>query len=143
MTVLQRNDVTGVDLGKLGRILGAAAIVAAFAAGAVYGANISATPTQSQAETEQVLSDSLVERFQTEFYAEANALNKADIGVPGPSTAPFMAGTSTPTHVGRTSGVAVSTASGDRADLIFKQKAAELADPADRIHKQQAADLAD
>jgi hypothetical protein len=143
MTVLQRNDVTGVDLGKLGRILGVAAIVAAFAAGAVYGENISATPTQTQAGTEQVLPDAVAERLQNQFFAEANALNKADIGVPSASTAPYMAGTSTPTHAGRTSSGAVPTESGDRADQIFTQKAAELADPADRIHKQQAADLAD
>jgi len=141
MTVLQRNDVTGVDLGKLGRILTSAAIVAAFAAGAVYGVNITAAPTQTQ--TDQVRADSLVERFQDQFFAEANALNKADIGVPSASAAPFMAGTSTPTHTGRTESAASSTQSGDQADLIFKQKAAELTDPADRIHKQQAADLAD
>ena len=52
MTVLQTDDVTGVDLVKLGRILAAAAIVAAFAAGAVYGGNISATPTQTQTQVE-------------------------------------------------------------------------------------------
>jgi hypothetical protein len=141
MTVLQRNDVTGVDLGKLGRILTAAAIVAAFAAGAAYGVNVVAAPTQTQ--TDQVLADSLVERFQDQFFAEANALNKADIGVPSASAAPFMAGTSTPTHTGRSESGASSTQTGDKADLIFKQKAAELTDPADRIHKQQAADLAD
>jgi hypothetical protein len=143
MTVLQRNDVTGVDLGKLGRILTAAAIVAAFAAGAVYGLNVTASPTQTQTQTDQVLADSLVERFQDQFFAEANALNKADIGVPSASAAPFMAGTSTPTHTGRSESGASSTQTGDKADLIFKQKAAELTDPADRIHKQQAADLAD
>jgi hypothetical protein len=115
--------------------------VAAFAAGAVYGVNVVAAPTQTQ--TDQVLADSLVERFQDQFFAEANALNKADIGVPSASGAPFMAGTSTPTHTGRSESAASSTQTGNKADLIFKQKAAELTDPADRIHKQQAADLAD
>lgn len=120
MTVLRRNDVTGADLGELGRILGVAAIVAAFAAGAAFGVNIAATPGQTQAQVGHA--DVLVERLQSQFYAEANALNKADIGMPSTN--------------------AVDTADdGDKADLLIKQKGAELADPADRIHKQKAAEL--
>jgi hypothetical protein len=53
MTVLQRNTSTRVDLTKLGRVLAAAAVVAAFAAGAVYGVDITAAPGETQTQAEQ------------------------------------------------------------------------------------------
>jgi hypothetical protein len=104
MTVLQRNTATGVDLTKLGRILGAAAIVAAFAAGAVVAANYDiGTSGDAQAQVEQVQAGALAERLQSQFFAEANALNKADgIGVP-------------------------EAAFTNRADMVLRQRGAELA----------------
>jgi hypothetical protein len=145
MTVLQKNAATGVDLGQIGRTLGKAAAIGAIAVGVVFAVNSNTGPQNSTpAQIEQVRADALVERFQNQYYAEANALNKADIGVPSASTAaPFLSGTSTPTHTGRTSGGTTSSDVGDKADLVFKQKGAALADPADRIHKQRAADLAE
>lgn len=56
-----------------------------------------------------------------------NALNVADIGRPQASV------------IG---GGAAAVVVGDKADLLFKQKGAALADPADKIHKQKAADSA-
>ncbi len=56
-----------------------------------------------------------------------NALNVADLGRPQALV------------VG---GGAAAVVAGDKADLVFKQKGAALADPADRIHKQKADELA-
>lgn len=53
-----------------------------------------------------------------------NALNVADIGRPQTSVA----------------GGGAALIVEDRADVLFKQKGAGLADPADRIHKQKAAE---
>lgn len=126
MTVLQKNAATGVDLGQLGRTFGKALVIGAIVVGVVFAVNSTSEPeglTQAQLE-------------------EAHALNVADIGRLEASSAPFLAGTSNPTHTGRivTGGTAAVT-QGERADLLFKQKAAAFGDPADRIHRQRAADL--
>lgn len=128
MTVLQKNAATGVDVGQLGRTLGKALVVGAIAIGVVFAVNSTSGP----------------EGMTPAQFEEANALNKADIGVAEVSTAPFPAGSPTPAYTGRivTGGAAAAATQTDRADLVFKQKGAALADPADRIHKQKAAELA-
>lgn len=128
MTVLQKNTATGVDVGQLARTFGKALAIGAIVVGVVFAVNSTGEP--------QGLSPAQIEA--------ANALNKADIGMPQASSAPFLAGSSNPTHTGRivTGGAAAAATQTDKADLLFKQKGAELADPADRIHKQKGAALA-
>lgn len=92
----------------------ARAIAKALAIGAIVVGVVFAV--NSPGET-QVLSPAQLEA--------GNALNVADIGRPA---------------VTASSGAAAVLAPDDKADLIFKQKGAALADPADRIHKQKSAD---
>lgn len=128
MTVLQKNAATGVDVGQLGRTLGKALAIGAIVVGMVFAVNSTSEP--------QGLTPAQIEA--------ANALNVADIGRPEASSAPFLAGTSSPTHTGRIAagGTAAAGTGAEKADLLFKQKAAAFGDPADRIHRQKAADLA-
>ncbi|MGF1618000.1 MAG: hypothetical protein ACFCU2_09395 [Acidimicrobiia bacterium] len=127
MTVLQKNAATGIDLGQLARTVGKALAIGAIAVGVVFAVNSNTEP--------QGLSSAQLEA--------GNALNIADIGRPQATNAPFLAGTANPTHTGRVvTGGSAAAIEVDKADLLFKQKGAALADPSDRIHKQKAAELA-
>lgn len=144
MTVLQKNAATGVDLSQIGRTVGKAAAIGAIAVGVVFAVNSDTGPQSlTPSQIEQVRADALVERLLNQYYAEANALNVADIGRPSPSRAPFLSDTPNPTHTGRVvGGGAAATAAEDKADQKFKMEGAALANPADQIHKQKAAELA-
>jgi hypothetical protein len=111
MTVLQKNEATGVDVGQLGRTLGKALLIGVIVVGVVFAVN---APSQPQG-----LSPAQIE--------EANALNIADIGRPQASIVV---------------GGAAVLGGVDKADLLFMQRGAALADPADRIHKQKATEPA-
>lgn len=124
MTVLQKNAAAGFDVGQLWRTLGKALVIGAIVVGVVFAVNSSGEP--------QGLSPAQIEA--------GNALNKADIGMPQATSAAVPAGTSSPSNTGGI--VTGGAAAADKADLLFKQKAAAMVDPADRIHRQKAAELA-
>lgn len=135
MTVLRRESAAGFDLGQLGRILGTALMIAIIAAGVVLAVTNGGSPqTSSVAQIEQSRAATMVVEYQNDWYAQANALNTADLG-PASESSPFLSDTGTPTHRGRFSpGPATSVKtdeSGDKADQLFYQQAGELTDPAD------------
>lgn len=94
MTVLQRNAATGVDLGQLGKSFAKAVVIGAIGAGVALGIT-----SDGVAESQSTQAA----RLQEQFFAEANALNKADgIGVP-------------------------EAAFTNKADVVLRQRGAELA----------------
>lgn len=113
MTVLQKDAATGIDVGQLARTIGRALAIGAIVVGVVFAVNSASEP--------QGLSPAQFEA--------GNDLNVADIGRPQAQIV--------------LSGTAAVVVAENKADLLFRQKGAALADPADRIHKQKAADLAD
>jgi hypothetical protein len=169
MTVLQRNAATGVDVGQLARTIGKALAMGAIVVGVVFAvSSTNETPAPTETPTRV---EALTAHIGNTLFSGASAADKAAMvssyeaafperaavileqremalvlgyanGNPVAS-GPFMYGSSTPTHTGRTQPVdSAPPGAGDKADLLFKQKRAALVDPADRIHKQKAAELA-
>lgn len=94
MTVLQRNAATGIDLGGLGKSFAKAVVIGAIGAGVALGIT-----SNGVAENQSMQAA----RLQEQFFAEANALNRADgIGVP-------------------------EAAFTNKADVVLRQRGAELA----------------
>lgn len=101
MTVLDRREAAGIDWGQLGRIFASAALVGAIAAGAVLLANDRPAPeVLAPATVSEVGVDPWIARYTEQYFAKANALNKADIGR--------------------------NYAPANRADLLFKQGAGDV-----------------